>query len=357
MFSDIRKRSHKAGQPPGTPIYTGDAKTVMPRVTVVAYTPEDYYEKSGATLAECLPVDFKAKPTVTWVNVEGLNDVKLVEQITKQYNLHPLTIEDIVNVGQRSKIDEFDNYLFVTLKTLQWDVTKKNFSMGEVSLAIGVDFLLSFQDRVSPAFDSIRERIHTIPQQGLRKQGPDYLAYRLMDIIIDQYFLVLEGLGDQIEKLEDSIITNPTREKARALYRLKNQMLVLRKAIWPIREVVNQLVKVPDGIIMPGTQVYFRDLYDHTVQAIEGIETFREILSNMLDIYLSSLTNRMNEIMKVLTVIATIFIPVTFIASVFGMNFKYMPGLEWPWGYPVVLILMFCVIGGMIYYFKRKKWW
>lgn len=356
MFSEIRKRSHKAGQPPGTPIYTGDAKTVMTHITVVAYTADEYYEKTGPSLVECLP-SLKTKPVVTWVNVEGLNDVKLIEEIAKQYNLHPLTVEDILNVGQRSKIDEFDDYLFITLKTLQWDAAKKNFSMAELSLVVGADFLLSFQEQPSVIFDNIRERLRTIPQQIMRKQGTDYLAYRLMDIVVDQYFLVLEALGDQIEILEDSIITNPTREKARALYRLKNSILILRKAIWPIREVVNQLVKVPDKIIAPATQVYFRDLYDHTVQAIEGIETFREILSNMLDIYLSSLTNRMNEIMKVLTVIATIFIPVTFIASIFGMNFKYMPELQWKWGYPAVLGLMFCVIAGMIYYFKRKKWW
>ncbi len=355
MFSGVRKRSRMAGQPPGTLIYTGNKKSVVPQVRVTMLAGDQFYDQSGPRLQDCLPAKMP-EGAVTWIDVTGLNDINLMKEIAEHYHLHPLTVEDILNVEQRSKVEEFDDYLFLTLKVLRWKANKKTFSVEELSIVIGTNFVLSFQEEPSTLFDPIRERL-SHGAQGLRKQSSDYLAYRLIDNVVDQYFLVLEGLGDQIEKVEDLIIASPTKNSARALYRIKRKMLILRKIIWPIREVINHLLKLDEKIISPFTQVYLRDVYDHTVQAIDTVETFRDMLSNMLDIYLSSLTNRLNEIMKVLTIITTTFIPVTFIASIYGMNFKYMPELSWKWSYPVVLCVMLCVIIIMAYYFHRKKWW
>lgn len=356
MFSGARKRSKKTGQPPGTLIYTGNKKKISPRVSVLTFSATECYEKSGSLLSECLPTQ-TAADTITWINVQGLTNPALIDEITKQYNLHPLTVEDILSVEQRSKVEEFEHYLFITLKMLFWNDEKRVFTIKELSIVIGSNFILTFQEDEFNFFDNIHERIKHSPHQGLRKQRSDYLAYRFIDLVVDYYFLVLEGIGDQIEKVEDLIIANPTKQTMKNLYRLKRQMLLLRKIIWPIREVINHLLKIEGSIIARETHIYFRDVYDHAVQAIDTIETFRDMLSNMLDIYLSNLTNRMNEIMKVLTIITTTFIPVTFIASIYGMNFEYMPELRWKWGYPIVLFIMLCVILSMAYFFRRKKWW
>lgn len=355
MFPELQNRSQKAGQPPGTLVYTGTKKNTISHLTITIYSADNFYEKSGLNLEECLPKETQASE-ITWLHLTGLNNIPLVEEIAKRYNLHPLTVEDILNVEQRSKVEEFDDYLFTTLKILHWNAQKKIFTIQQLCLVIADHSVLSFQDHGSTLFNNLRERMRNTPHAGLRKQSSDYLAYRLIDTVVDQYFVILEGLGEQIEKVEDLIITSPTKQSMRALYRLRRQMLLLRKAIWPIREVISHLLKVDGKLISSFTQVYLRDVYDHTVQAIDNVETFRDMLSNMLDIYLSSLTNRMNEIMKVLTIITTIFIPITFIASIYGMNFIHMPELKWKWAYPAVLGLMACVTGGMLYFFRRKKW-
>lgn len=356
MLSGVKQRSKKAGLPPGTAIYTGTKKTDNPVMTVVVYDASNYYEKQGKNLSDCLPPTI-APDATTWIDVVGLSDVALVNQITEHYQIHPLTMEDILNVGQRSKIDEYENYLFLTLKMINWHADKKNFSVEELSLVMGHGFILTFQEQRSDLFQPLHERLAASAQQSLRKQGSDYLGYRLIDLVVDQYFVVLEALGERIEKLEDAIVSDPSKKNARALYRLKRQMLVLRKTIWPIREVVNHLLREDAKVITSYTHLYLRDVYEHAIQALDTIDTFRDMLSNMLDIYISSLTNRMNEIMKVLTIIATIFMPVTFIASIYGMNFRNMPELNAQYGYPMVLTVMACVMGSMIYFFRRKKWW
>ncbi len=355
MFSEVRKRSRKAGQPPGTLTYTG-RKNITPTVTVLSYNEHDFKEKNGAHLEECLLAQIP-NATTTWINLEGLRDIELLKKLADLYHLHPLTVEDILNVGQRPKIEEFDHYIFVTLKVLFWNGKKKSFSINQLSLILGENFVLTFCEEPSILFDGIRERIRSGPNLGLQKKSTDYLTYRIIDTIVDNYFVVLEGLGDQIEKIEDLIVANPVKQTAKSLYRLKRQMLVLRKATWPTRDIVNHFFKLEGKIISTYTHVYFRDVYDHIAQAIDTIEMFRDMLSNMLDIYLSSLTNRMNEIIKVLTIFATIFMPITFIASIYGMNFHNMPELQWKWGYPMVLMGMVFVVILMIIYFRIKKWW
>lgn len=352
MFADLRRRVKKAGQAPGTPVYTGNKKTPT-QITFINYSTEDFQKQQGT--------DFKtfissSKPdNLTWVHVEGLTNVAVIEEIAKHYQIHPLTLEDVLNVDQRPKVEEFENYIFVTIKSLFWH-KQQSFVSRQISLILGDRFILSFEETPSTLFENIQERLKTSTQQRLRQHGVDYLLYRLLDSVVDQYFLVLEKLGEQIEKIEDRIVASPTPQRAKVLYQLKRRMLMLRKIIWPVREIIGHLFHSEEKFISPFTHTYLRDVYDHTVQAIDTTETFRDILSNVLDIYLSSLTNRMNEVMKILTIISTIFIPMTFIASIYGMNFINMPELHTKYGYYAVILLMVCVALVMIHYFRRKNW-
>ncbi len=352
MFSEINARVKKAGQAPGTALYTGN-KLNPSQITVTHYSLQDVSETTIKSYDESV---LTPKEGVTWINVEGLSDVALIQQIANQFKLHPLTIEDILNVQQRPKVEEFDNYLFLTLKMLSWNATKLTFSIEQHSFVLGQNYIISFQESHSPIYEALRGRLKSITAQRLRQQGPDYLLYRFIDVVTDQYFVVLEALGEQIEKIEEKIISSPSQQDTRVLYRLKRQMLMLRKAIWPMREVINHLSQAEETQITSFTRVYLRDAYDHIVQAIDTIETFRDMLAGLLDTYLSSLTNRMNEVMKTLTIIATIFIPITFIASVYGMNFIDMPELHYKLGYPIVLGVMLVVAIIMLIYFRRKKW-
>ncbi len=354
MFSGLRKQAKKAGQPPGTAIYTGKKKDVATKISVLIFSEHDFHEAQGKTLKECLPATKEFG--TTWIHIEGLQDVALLQELAKKYHIHPLTIEDILNIDQRPKVEEFEGYIYITLKMLTWHAKRHIFTTEQISFIVGKDFLLSFQEGESEHFKQIRERLRGVSNQRMRQQGSDYLAYRLMDSVVDYYFIVLEGIGDQIEKVEDLIIVDPQQKNTRTIYRLKRQMMILRKAIWPMREAVSHLTQMEGSFITPFTRIYLRDLYDHVVQAIDTVETFRDMLASMLDIYLSSLTNRMNEIMKTLTIIATIFIPITFIASLYGMNFVNMPELHWHWGYFMVLGLMSVVVFIMLIYFRRKKW-
>lgn len=354
MFKDIKQRVKKVGQPPGTASYTGEMLTLRTDIEVAIYSPQSITETQGSTLEKCLPKEVQAG--ITWVNVEGLSDIKPIEELATRFNLHPLTVEDILNVSQRCKVEEYDNYLFVSMKMLLWVHKQNTFSIEQLTLVVGNNFVLSFQEKPTTLFDEIRQRLASAPNQRLRQQGSDYLAYRLIDAAVDQYFVVLENMGDKIESLENHIISSPTQKNARTLYNIKREMLLLRKSIWPMREVVSHLLQIDEPIISSFTRIYLRDVYDHTIHALDTVETFRDMLANILDVYLSTLTNRMNEIMKVLTIIATVFIPMTFIASVFGMNFKYMPELSWRWGYPAALSLMAAIGIVMLIYFWRKKW-
>ncbi|EKD73533.1 MAG: magnesium Mg(2+)/cobalt Co(2+) transport protein [uncultured bacterium] len=356
MFREIRKRAKKIGQSPGTPFYTGNKKDVEPRVRVITYTESFFHEAIGKNLDECLAALEQPKPGITWITVEGLSNLPFIEQIAKRYQLHPLTVEDILHVEQRSKLEEFDGYFFTTLKLLSPLTGNRMFSIGEISIVFGKNFVISFLEHESKIFNSIEEKLRNSPTQRLRQHGSDYLVYRLIDTIVDQYFVVLEAIGERIGKIEDRIISSATPRVSRTLYRLRRQMLLLRKMIWPMREVISHLMQAEEKIITPFTRVYLRDVYDHTVQAIDTIETFRDMLSSMLDMYLSSLTNRMNEVMKTLTIIATIFIPITFVASFYGMNFQYMPELHWHAGYPLVISIMVAVVVAMLFYFRKKKW-
>lgn len=310
-------------------------------------------EKEAKEVEECFP--FKDKPTVTWINIDGIQRIDVIEKIGKHFNLHPLALEDIVNTGQRPKMEDFVDYIFVVLKMLHYDEKEKETKAEQLSLVLGPNWVISFQENEGDVFDPIRERIRA-DKGRIRKMGADYLVYALIDAVVDNYFIILEKIGEKIEEIEDELVANPAPETLQAIHNLKRQMIFLRKSVWPLREVISRLERWESQLINKSTDIYLRDVYDHTIQVIDAIETFRDMLSGMLDIYLSSVSNRMNEVMKVLTIIATIFIPLTLVAGLYGMNFRYMPELEWPWGYPLVLFVMFVIGVLMLIYFRKKKW-
>ena len=306
LFSDVRQRAKKAGQPPGTLMYTGQKKNKVPVVTVSTFDANDCEITTGNDINVALSKQNLKK--MCWINVEGMHDVSLINEIAQRFSIHPLTVEDILNVEQRPKIEEFDGYTFLTLKMLYWRKEQSELFAQQMSIIFGKNFILSFHESNTSIFDLIRIKLQSTSSQRLRQQNSDYFAYRLLDAIVDEYFVVLEYLGEEIERVEEKIIAAPTPQNSKIIYRLKRQMLMLRKSIWPLREVVSHLLYEEDAVITKFTRLYLRDLYDHTMQAIDTVETFRDMLSSMLDMYLSGLTIRMNEIMKTLTIITTIFI-------------------------------------------------
>lgn len=351
-FSEIRSQAKRAGKSPGLLIYTGPIK-IPTQVHLIHYSKNHCSEEKITAIHE-LDNFFKSSSN-NWIRVEGFKELEIIAELENKFQIHPLTIEDILT-SQRAKLETFDHYIFVTLKTLSWQKKQKKFSINQVSLILTQHCLLTFSSEPLEIFKEIQTKLESNPQQRLREQGVDYLFYRLIDSIIDQYFIVLEGVGELIDHIEIKIISKPNRYQVRHLYRVKRETLLLRKAIWPMREAVNHLSQLDDKFITPFTRLYLRDVYDHTMQAIDTVETYRDMLSSMLDIYLSSMTNRLNEVMKTLTVISTIFIPITFIASLYGMNFINMPELKSPYGYAVTLSVMGIIVFGMIMYFKKQKW-
>lgn len=290
-----------------------------------------------------------------WLNVDGVHQPEIIEQVGKYFNVHPLVLEDIAYTGQRPKMEDLDDYIFVVLRMLRFDEKESETKAEQVSIVLGRGFIVSFQERQGDVFNAIRERLRN-NKGRIRKMAADYLAYTLIDAIVDNYFMILEKVGETIEEIEDILIANPSTETLRIIHDLKREMIFLRKSVWPLREVINRLERSESALINKSTFIYLRDVYDHTIQVMDSVETFRDMLSGMLDIYLSSVSNRMNEIMKVLTVIATIFIPLTFLAGIYGMNFRYMPELDLTWSYPAILVLMFVVAMVMVVFFRRKKW-
>ena len=349
----IRRRSKKLGLPPGTLVFLGEKKLEKSRISIIDYDEKKFEEKTVETIEECFP--FKDKPTVTWINIDGIHDVDIIEKLGKQFDLHPLLLEDIVNAEQRPKVDDYGNHLFIVMKMFQYDEKNDELIVEQVSMILGENFVISFQERIGDVFDFVRNRIRN-SKGPVRKMSADYLAYALVDAIVDSYFVILEKIGEEIESREAELVTNPTPETLQTIYRLKTNLAHLRKSIWPLREVVSILERGGSALIKKKTVLYLRDVYDHTIQVIDTIETSRDITSGMLDIYLSSVSIKMNEVMKVLTIIATIFIPLTFIVGVYGMNFAYMPELQINWAYPMIWIIMIAIGILMILYFRKRRW-
>ena len=354
MAKLTKKRSRKAGLPPGTLIHIGEKKAEEMKITVIDFDEAHYQEKEIKTIEECFL--FREMPTVTWINIEGLHQVEILEKLGECYGFHPLVLEDIVNTDQRPKMEDYGDYIYIVLKMLSHNGKSNEIVTEQVSIILGSNFVISFQEGgEGDVFNPLRDRIKA-GKSRIRKMGADYLAYALLDAVVDNYFIVMEKLGENIELLEEKLVAHPTPETLRIIHHLKREMIFLRKAIWPLREVVSGLERGESSLFKDSTRIYLRDIYDHTIQVIDTIETFRDMVSGMLDIYLSSVSNRLNAVMKVLTIIATIFMPLTFIAGIYGMNFKYMPELEWKWGYPLIWLIMAGIGVSMLVYFKKKRW-
>lgn len=350
---NVQRQSAKSGMAPGTPVFIGEQKQDTVRIDIIHYGP-DFCDNVFDTDIEHGVVPAREQ-SVTWINCTGIHDVRVIQDISNRFGLHPLTVEDIVNTNQRPKAEVFPNYIYIVLKMMKYHEDSDTVLLEHVSLILGKNYVLSFQETAGDVFDGVRERIRT-SKGKIRAMQADYLAYTLMDAVVDQYFFVVERLGDCIEEIDDRLIHVSVSQDLQEIHRLKRNIVFLRKAVWPMREEINTLEKSETSLIQQETRVYLRDLYDHTIQVIDMVETFRDLLAGVHDTYLSAVSNRMNEVMKILTIISTLFIPLTFIAGIYGMNFEHMPELTWKWGYFAVLGVMTSMTVGMLLFFRRKKW-
>lgn len=348
-----QRQLKRAGLPPGSLVYVGDQTNAPIRITLFDYNQDSIEERALKSAVESFP--YKDSDRVTWINLDGIHNITEIEKLGQHYNIHPLVLEDILHTTQRPKIDEHDDYLFIVLKMLEFDNELNEVRPEQFSMVLFKNTVISFQENIGDVFNPLRERLRT-SKGRIRKDGADFLAYCIIDSIVDHYFIVLEKISEKIEVLEEQILDKDDPSVAHTIHRLKREVILLRKSVWPLREVISILDRHESKLISVETRLFLRDVYDHTVQVIDTIESFRDILGGMLEIYLANVSNKMNQVMKVLTIISTIFIPLTFIAGVYGMNFKYMPELEWEMGYPLILVIMLLIALTLLAAFKRRGW-
>lgn len=355
MTRYVTKRSKvKKGTAPGSLIYVGDKRSTAVKAQVVDYDANEYHRAEAHNAGEL--AQYFQKKTTTWINVDGVHQIDFIQEIGSNYKLHPLLLEDVLNTGHRPKFEEFDNCLFTVMKMLSWNAEKECIEREHVSLICGENFVISFQEEVKgDAFDGVRNRIENSVGR-IRSSGSDYLYFALMRAVVDGYFDIVENLGEKIENLQDQILENPNQEILQTVHHCRGEMIFLRKAVRPLREVIRDLERSDSPLIHDETRRYFRDLFDHIMQILDAMETYREMLSGLMELYLSIVSNKMNSQMKVLSLVATIFIPLTFIAGIYGMNFENMPELHSHIGYPAVLGLMVAVAVGMVFFFKKRDW-
>lgn len=350
------------GQAPGTILYTGQKKVENITIKVHDFDEAGYRCENVENLNEIKPyLEDKSK---TWIQVQGLHDIEMLQKIWDYFELHPLIREDIVNTSQRAKVEDYNNQIFIVMRMISQESVENGLPMlrnEQVSIVLGENYVISFQESDSAIFTPVIKRIET-PNTRLRKFGPDYLAYALIDNIADHYFHALDEVSEAIELLEERIIENPEDSLLRSIHILRRDLIFFRKAIWPLRDSINSLIRDENSLIRSETKIYIRDVYDHIIQVIDSIENYREMVYSLYDMHMSGLSNKMNEVMKVLTIIATIFIPLTFIAGIYGMNFNTnvsplnMPELSWYYGYPASLVLMGVMALLMVFYFRKKSW-
>jgi len=337
--------SHKEKAPEGS--------GAAPRITVMDFNEKRLEEKEIKNIDNI--VHYKKTSTVSWIDIEGIENSAFIDKIAKGMGLHPIVVENIINKGQRPKIEDFGDHIFLVLKMIYYDELLNIVNFEHVSVILAKNYVMTFQEGGQDVFDNIRKKIRG-GKSRIRKMGNDYLVYSLIDAIVENYFTILEKFGEKVEVIEENIISSPRTETLKTIHELKREMLYLRKSVWPLREVVDRMEKSETPLIKKGTAIYLRSVYEHTIQIIDTAEILRETLSGILEIYLSSISNKLNEVMKVLTVIATIFMPLTFMAGIYGMNFRNMPELDWTYGYPAVLLLMLTVGLTMLIYFWRRGW-
>ncbi|MBW6480621.1 MAG: magnesium/cobalt transporter CorA [Bacteroidales bacterium] len=349
----MKKLSPKTGLSPGSLVFVGHKKTDKTAIDIMDFNPTELKEFRTDNPEDLLPL--KDNTEISWIDIKGVHNTELISQIGEHFQIHPLVLEDILNTRQRPKIDFYDDYIFAVMKMISWNDKNKSIETEQISLIIGQNYVLSFQEKEDDIFDPLRERIRK-GKGRIRNMGSDYLAYAMLDITVDNYFLVLEGIGEHMELLEEKLLRNPDKDILKEIYVFKRENLLLRKAVWPLRELISQFERSDISLIKKKTRPFLRDLYDHTIQVIDTVETNRDMTAGLLELYLSTMSNKTNEVMKVLTIIATIFIPLTFIVGIYGMNFDNMPELQWPWAYFAVMGIMGLIAILMLWYFRRKKW-
>lgn len=350
---NLKRNKSKVGLPPGSLVFSGTERSHNISIEHIAYSTNKYFEEAINSIK-----DIEVSPdsdNIHWINLNGVHNTEVIKDIGEKFNIHKLILEDVLNTHQRPKADFYNEHIFVVLKMLVYDKDSQSIDSEQVSIVAGSNYLISFQEKAGDVFDPLRKRIESSSGK-IRTLGTDYLLFAIMDIIVDNYFILLENLGDEVEKYETELIDNANKDILNRIYYLKRENLLLRNAVWPVRELVSQFEKTDSPLIKKKNIIYYRDLYDHTIQVIDNVEIYRDLLSGLIELYYTNTGNKTNEVMKVLTIISTIFIPLTFIAGIYGMNFKYMPELEWHWAYFSVWGLMIVIFILMIWYFKQKKW-
>lgn len=346
-------RENKIGLPPGTPVYLGKDRNQKIQIDIFQYN-----ENEASHVEHVFPNDFNKyikEGQTTWINIDGIYDNKIVNFIGEQLKLHPLTQEDIMNTDHRPKVEYFEDYLHFTLKMLSYDNKKRCINSEQISFVLGKNFVVSFQEIPGDIFNPVRDRIKN-NKGRVRKRKADYLVYTLIDLIVDNYFIITDEIQVDIETLESEILRGPDKEELEMILKLKKELVFLRKSVIPVREAISGLEKTDSNLIDPSTQLFLRDVYDHTIHITESIENHREMLQSLLDIYLTGLSNKLNNVMKTLTVISTVFIPLTFIAGLYGMNFKTIPGDDNPHGFVIASSIMIGIGIIMVIILKQKKW-
>lgn len=348
-----RRESHKAGLPPGSLVHIGEQQPEGVQIHLMEYDREGIHERRLADIEEAFI--FGDTPVVTWIDIDGLQDVEVVRKIGEQFGIHPLVQEDILNTAQRPKVEDHGSYLFIAAKMI-YSSEGQRIETEQLSLVVGPNYVISFQEKTGrDIFEPVRERLRH-NRGAIRQYGADHLAYALLDTTVDHYFGVMENLGDQVNQLEDLLLEKPQTDLLQSIQQVRREVLFIRQAAWPLREVVNQLYREASPLVAQETRLYLRDIYDHLVQMIDTVEISREIVVGLLDLHLFNLNHRMNEVMKVLTIFTSIFIPLTFIVGVYGMNFHHMPELDLTWSYPALWVVMIAIGVGMVLFFRKKKW-
>lgn len=351
-FSEVLSVKKTIGQAPGTLVYTGKKNEIKVALEVFSYDENTIEEKAGSSLIDVISIKDNQKNN--WLNIDGLHNIELIHEIGEMFKLNPLMLEDILHVEQRPKMEDFGEYIFFTIKMFH-DNPDGSIEYEHVSFVLGENFVISFQEKPKDVFDLIRDRLRN-SYGKIRQKESDYLFYRFIDTIIDNYFLVMDRIAEKIESLEDEVMENPSTKTLQKLQVVRKELIYLRRSIYPLRESINSILKSESKLMHQDTERFFMDVYDHTIQIIESLETYRDLLSGIMDLYMNTASNRMNEIMKVLTIMSTIFIPMTFIAGIYGMNFDHMPELHLKYGYAIAWGLMIFVSIMMLFFFKRKKW-
>lgn len=354
MAKVMKKWSKKLGQPPGSLIYTGEVIHPEIHISIMDFDQEHLTELTDIPVEECLRF-MENKRTITWINIRGIHDVNVLEAIGNHLGLHTLLLEDIMNSGQRSKLDNYKDHIYIVMRMLTYNETTHKVLDEQVSLILGHNYVISFLENDNDIFDSVRYRIRK-GNKRIRTMGADYVCYALIDCIVDNYFVILEAIDRQLEEVEEALLSVPKPNVMLKIQHFKREIILLRKSVWPMRDLVNDFRRLESPLVSQDVLIYMQDVYDHTIQVIDTIESFRDLSSGLLDVYLSRISQHLNEIMKVLTIVATLFVPLTFIASLYGMNFEYMPELKWRWGYPATLLVMLVVAIMMLLFFRRKRW-